>query len=518
VARISSPATSRVAPITAPPTIEQVPFPAPSSLRRWEIPDEFRTTLLPLVNDATPFPMVRRRPWLVTGTCLVLTTLALAVPVAAQDWSLISQAGPAPRVHHAMAYDSVRDRVVLHGGIQYGPPYVELDDTWEFDGTQWSLVAATSPVGVRFTHAMAFDEARGECVLVGGQGYSPTYPYHLYPLPDTWTWNGQRWTYRGRVEPLRNAVGVNNHAMTYDSRRQQVLLFFGNAFIAWDGTSWSLLSNASEPWLPDYAKLAYDSTRDRVVLFGPRGGTGPSQTWEWDGASWALMSSTGPSPRNGHTLTYDQSRQRTILHGGFDRSLPGWARDTWEWDGRSWILISTAMALPSHEHTMVFDSRRERAVIFGGCEGIQRCEPLVATTWAYAPTVRHRIDILGGACGGTFPAPSLEIVGLPIIRSTAFSMNVVGALPGAFSFLGISALSRPGQVIGPCTIHPELPFHAFFWTQATAAGTAVFALPIPGDPGIVGAEAFAQAGAMAPQAPIAGLLALTDGIRILVGD
>ena len=46
-------------------------------------------------------------------------------------WRRVAASGPAPRVHHAMAYDEVRQRVLLYGGSDERTTF---SDFWEWDG------------------------------------------------------------------------------------------------------------------------------------------------------------------------------------------------------------------------------------------------------------------------------------------------------------------------------------------------------------------------------------------------
>ncbi len=74
--------------------------------------------------------------------------------------------GPSARGEHSVAYDSARNRVVLFGGSQ-NRNAIHLGDTWEWDGTQWTLVATTGP-SPRRKPAMWFDPTIGKTVLFGG--------------------------------------------------------------------------------------------------------------------------------------------------------------------------------------------------------------------------------------------------------------------------------------------------------------------------------------------------------------
>jgi N-acetylneuraminic acid mutarotase len=91
-----------------------------------------------------------------------------------QSWTQVAQAGslPRPRRDHAMAYDAARGKVVLFGSISLGGGDTE---TWEYGATQsWTQVPVGAPnsPSLRFRHAMAYDAARGEVVLFGGDNGS----------------------------------------------------------------------------------------------------------------------------------------------------------------------------------------------------------------------------------------------------------------------------------------------------------------------------------------------------------
>src|SRR5262245_60363669 len=67
------------------------------------------------------------------------------------------------------------------------------------------------------------------------------------------------------------------------------------------------------------AAMAYDSDRQRMVLFGGNLGSAGlfGDTWEWDGASWAHRSAAVvPPARTNHAMVYDAARRRVVLFGG----------------------------------------------------------------------------------------------------------------------------------------------------------------------------------------------------------
>lgn len=168
------------------------------------------------------------------------------------------------------------------------------------------------------------------------------------------------------------------HAMAYDSQRQRVVLYggYGGAGLSdtweWDGSNWLQRSLLSGPQIRRWSGLAYDRSRSRMVLFGGQSvnGTHPTDTWEWNGSAWTSVATThAPLPRLGHAMYYDGQRQRIVLFGGRDRSPLSTTilDDLWEFDGVDWTQRNVGNGPAGRvEHWMVYDPTRSRAVLFGG--------------------------------------------------------------------------------------------------------------------------------------------------------
>ena len=267
---------------------------------------------------------------------------------------------PTPRVMHAMAYDSTRQRTVLFGGWDGATN----GETWEWNGSVWSLAHAGDPNGItapipRVQHAMAYDRARGVTVLFGGGPWAPAYN-------DTWVWDGTTWTDVSTTGPSVRS----QHAMAYDSAREVTVLFGGisggydGETWEWDGTTWTHVASTG-PSPRDSHALAYDSARGVTVLFG--GHTQSDDTWEWDGITWTDVSTNGPSGRSEHAVAYDIARGVAVLFGGISGGYDG---ETWEWDGTTWTQVASTGPSPRYDHTMVYDSARRVTVLFGGGNSI----------------------------------------------------------------------------------------------------------------------------------------------------
>jgi hypothetical protein len=224
---------------------------------------------------------------------------------------------------HAMAYDPARGVVVLFGGARNSS--IGVGETWEWDGASWTQRATAGPQG-RSNHQMCYDGARGVVVLFGGH-----VDYNAGPdLGDTWEWNGSTWSLRTMAGPGARAY----HAMAHDASRQRTVLLGGrlagnalNDTWEWDGAAWSQRVPATSPPNRIDHEMAYDPIRRRSVVFS--GFNAGADTWEWDGNDWAQrVSATSPGGRYAYGFAYDPRRHRVLLFGGYQG---GQRSDTWTW-------------------------------------------------------------------------------------------------------------------------------------------------------------------------------------------
>ncbi|MFH1230610.1 MAG: fibronectin type III domain-containing protein, partial [Planctomycetota bacterium] len=235
---------------------------------------------------------------------------------------------PSPRWGHAMAYDSVRGKVVLFGGGDLSD-----EDTYEWDGTDWTKISSLHKPKGRCGHAMAYDSTREKIVLFGGMNCEKP-----DVLNDTWEWDGADWALKS---PSNQPAPRWGHGMAYDPRHHKTVLFGGEVKEGesdetwlWDGTNWELKSPANKP--PDDKLsgkcsncIAYDSKRGNIVLF--RGYGWYTETWEWDGTNWAPVLPPNPSSRCSLGTTYDIARDKLFVSMG---------DETWEWNGTNWSAKS----------------------------------------------------------------------------------------------------------------------------------------------------------------------------------
>ncbi|MFH0888949.1 MAG: hypothetical protein V1871_07070 [Planctomycetota bacterium] len=264
---------------------------------------------------------------------------------------------PSARDSHVMAYDSYRGVTVLFGGNPSN------SETWEWNGINWSLRTTSGP-SAREASAMVYDSIRRVTVLFGGYISSSG----GYESNETWEWNGTSWSLRTTSGPSAREA----HAMVYDSSRGVTVLFGGitggNETWEWNGTSWSLRTTTG-PSSRAWHSMAYDSTRNVTVLFGGYGSSVSNETWEWNGTSWSLRTTTGPSGRYWHAMVYNVARSATVLFGG---TIGANNNETWEWNGTSWSqLIPGTSPSARFAHAMAYDSARSTIVLFGGSSTVR---------------------------------------------------------------------------------------------------------------------------------------------------
>lgn len=244
---------------------------------------------------------------------------------------------PCPRYNHAMAYDSVRRKVVLFGGTD-GTTLV--GDTWEYDPfaqpPSWQCMMPLGGPSPRQGHAIVYDSDVGLVVLFGGADDAVTLK------DDTWVWDGTSWQELNcTVRPPRRT----EHAMTFDASQGKTVLFGGTG----------LTSALNDTWLLDI----------NIV--------GPVYSCEWTEVCNIAPPTSLPEPRHGHAMAYDSNRGRSVLFSGYRALIDAVMGDTWtltfsggncQWTEE--LSFPSRSPLARQDHAMVFDNERDAVVLFGG--------------------------------------------------------------------------------------------------------------------------------------------------------
>jgi hypothetical protein len=279
-------------------------------------------------------------------------------------WTRMSPAtAPPARMQHAMAYDPVRRRVVLFGGrssYDIDPAFL-LNDTWEWDGENWTnRTPAVSPSPRASSH-LVFDPTIGKMLLYGGATAGVS-------ADDTWYWDGTSWE---RKTTTTTALGRNGHGLSFDASRNRAVVFGGFVGAGQRGDTWELASAGSE-WTERAAgagpparvipTFAYDPARGVSVLFGGVDSAASnatlSDTWQWNGESWARVTTECAPFSASLAMAYDDVHDRVTIYTG---------EQVWTWNEVTWARMREATPPdPRSSAGMAYDGVSEGMLVFGG--------------------------------------------------------------------------------------------------------------------------------------------------------
>jgi len=378
---------------------------------------------------------------------------------------------PSARMGHAAAFDPIGNRMVIYGGSGATGTIGDVHEL-AFGGTpMWSLITGAAASGSRYFSTWTHDSVNNALVVQSGfNGGSYLGNSWIMPLqgPSQHVWS-----------PLPNDPLAGNGRVVgsaaFDASRVQALFYGGiantgavlTAFSALDlgGTpAWQTTPVSASPELSPAARwgasLVFDSTINRVVLFGGKDNSGMfNDVWVLSRATataaWAKFSTTGasPAPRVYHSAIYDSAAQRLVVFGGHDsqgvKLQDLWALDLSGPTTGAWTQLSagggpSARLLPA----MAYDSLQQRVVLFGGLGGTYFND-----TWVW--------DLTGGgwlqlAPTGTLPATTYS--SRAMFDASLNRMVVVGGLgslgfhsrvyaldltPGLEAWTDISAVAGP---------------------------------------------------------------------------
>ena len=267
--------------------------------------------------------------------------------------------GPAARAHHRLVSHPAGQILLIGGSTRTDTGYAWFDDAWTWRHDRWTR-SASLPF-TRSSHALAYDEARREVVLVGGIG-----AWGDSASGELWTRGDEGWRQRA-VTP---EDGWSEPAACYDRERERVVVFGGwnrdNEFRGdtweWDGRDLSRVAD-SGPEARAGHDLAFDPVSRRCILFGGRGDGGfLAGTWAWDGEAWREVAVDGPPPRWFFGMTTADDWNRVVVFGG--ATDDGGLDDTWVWDGTTWNRVDTPGPPARGMSRIGFDG--EQVVLFGG--------------------------------------------------------------------------------------------------------------------------------------------------------
>ncbi|HEX3067032.1 MAG TPA: kelch repeat-containing protein [Thermoanaerobaculia bacterium] len=335
-------------------------------------------------------------------------------PVAAKWNQLTPSVLPACALGGEMTWQN-SDNTILYTGAVCADS-ASTEDTYEWDGTNWTKIDLLLFVGRYFGSALTFDPDRQVAVLFGGATISSTvssatFVYankawlsagdSRYPIPRSLfafttdplknvidLYGGLNestnlfdyWTYRSDVFQFQPATtdqpsDCGSPLLVFDTDRQKmVMLCDSSATLDFDGTAWTAFDTSKKaPPQHRFAALAYDQTLKKTVFFGGYDGVSAylNQTWVFDGTAWSQVKKNPAPFRSLTSMWWDPITKKTVLYGGLGRLTANDRltrfSDMWSFDGTGWLEIKPA-ATPGMRYGMsvVVDPKTGHAFIFGG--------------------------------------------------------------------------------------------------------------------------------------------------------
>ncbi|HEX5050583.1 MAG TPA: hypothetical protein VFZ65_02315 [Planctomycetota bacterium] len=389
-----------------------------------------------------------------------LASMLIGGTLAAQWAEATPTPAPSARKAAVMAYDPFSDSVLLFGGFGGTGLGTMYNDTWTYDGTNWTQRAPATSPPAKFFSSVAFDLGRQVFVLYGGNA-----TYTSPGTNDTWEYDGATWTQRF---PANNPGTLGLHAMAYDSARNRVVLYGGmpggnpivdsNQTWEYDGVDWTLRTPATNPGRLEAHAMCFHAGLGKTILFGGVNATSGAplpvdtdKTWAWDGTNWAELPVSGvrPPKRERASMAYDPVRQVCVLVGGMHYSNGQPRNDTWElqFDGATWTWTERVTpGLPANFYrfhsTLAFMIADRQMVQFGGVRG--------SSTY-YGDTSEYgaRHGAFGVGCAGSNGVPTLAATDAPRLGEP-WTLHV-GNLHPSFNFavIVVGLTQVPGIDLGP---------------------------------------------------------------------
>ena len=384
------------------------------------------------------------RPWTAVGISIFLIVGALAAALSGTVraevvqglgttggvWRNATPAGsPSSRYAPVMAYEAASERLILFSGQSH------MNDTWSYDPNvnQWMNLDATGPPppGYMGAPAMAYDTQAHRVILFGVDWPWPNETWAFNPAANLWT----------NLLPPASPSARHDASIAYDNLADRILLFGGGDVAphhpysssndTWSYSyvtnSWTQLHPAKSPDRRLGGAMVYDSTADRVILFGGCANgidftcTLMNDTWIYRYASneWTQVTPpVAPSPRSFAAAAYDSRDDAVLLFGGADGQSV--LNDTWTYSffENRWTNRTPSPSPPARRlGAMGYDPVRNQAILFGGS---------LATGFTFMPTNDTWTYTL--SAGGASGAPTGELWLAPVLGLTAIAGLVVATV------------------------------------------------------------------------------------------
>lgn len=269
-------------------------------------------------------------------------------------WSELKLKGPGARANSVMS-EGPNNTVVLFGGHDGDTLFT---DTWVFADGKWTEPKTATKPDSSILGAMAFDRKRKVNVVLTEDG-------------KTWEWDGKSWA---QAAPEKSPPPRHSCSLAYDASREVIVLFGGatkeNVLLAdmwsYDGKTWKALE-AKGPDARKRAAMAWSPASKALVLYGGEAQAGAqNDTWLFDGKAWNKASAT-VSPSGPGRMASSTSSAVLVTEGD--------AVDTWLWNGKDWVKGPSGPG-KRQGFGLAYNPKSRGVLLFGG-----RSESSLSDLW-----------------------------------------------------------------------------------------------------------------------------------------
>ena len=448
-----------------------------------------------------------------------LTVCAATGFAQTYTWTQMSPANsPGALYGHTMTFDSSRNVTVLFGG--YSGSAV-LGQTWEYNGSDWTQITTANSPSARLNPTTVWDSARGRIVLFGGDTTSGSGGENN----ETWEYDGTDWT---QISTANSPAPRYWHSMSYDSTRNRTVMFggfnaSGDLGDTWeyDGSNWTQINPTVSPSPRAETRMAFDPARNVTVMFGGGDAVGVfSETFEYDGSTWTLVTTANNSDRLATAaMAYVPSQQKIVRFGGYDAQQTSY-NNFRQFGGTSWAQIPTAI-LPSarDSHALCHDSARNKVVMYGGYSN-----GAVGDTWEYTPPGPiANASTYGAGCGSlplTFTPTTQAEIGTTATALLSNAPSTVAAIAIGWSNTTYGGSSLPLDLgsMGMPGCQQLQSLNALAEVIVAGSGNVLqYDQPIPNSTIWFGVKFYTQGFCVAPGANAQGVI-VSNGIQWTIGN
>lgn len=187
----------------------------------------------------------------------------------------------------------------------------------------------------------------------------------------------------------------NQPVIAYHEKENTIFLFGGycsesktqlNDLWKFNGNEWVSVPSNHMPKARSGHSMIYDEQRNRLLVFGGKNNKGEllNDLWSWNGNDWKKISDIGPMPRQSHRMVYNSNNGDLFLFGGSNAEGNA-LNDTWIYRNEKWIQLESDNLPPARlQHTMCYDKKQDKIIVFGGFRRTDKGKFVYGDTWEWS--------------------------------------------------------------------------------------------------------------------------------------